>query len=332
MPWCHALPGAPSAPVSLLPSASCEASSFLSAGASYIACLTDNQTGLADSIIQFPSRLPQNMTEEACGAHCFAAELDYGSFSEDGHCLCGVALEPNASANCLPFCAEPHGGLVCDGPSLVSSVFPTQLPVSFPEPPVLCSLYQSVALTVSVPIPVSSLQWDFGDQAGSVNSTKTSVLHTYASPGRYSVTAAVFVGHRSASAQTDVTVVVPPVELELQCPSVAKTNQSLRLQIRNRGGTGLSVEYSITAQDREPGRGELRLHPGATGVRSSPPGLWLRLISALENAIDGSVQTAWNDAILGLGPLPVLPLCRCETWTCRTSCVIFPAALTRPSQ
>ncbi|XP_066496885.1 polycystin-1 isoform X2 [Tiliqua scincoides] len=223
-------------------------------GAQHIACLTDNHTGLPDSIVQFMSHLPQNMTEETCSAHCYTAELDYGGFSDEGHCLCGVALEPNSSADCLSFCAEPHVGPFCGGPSLVSSVFPAQLPVSFAGPPTLCGLYQSVALNVSVPIAVGTLQWDFGDQAIFVNTTKTAVLHTYTAPGRYNITATVFVGRRFTSAQTEVTVVALPEELELQCPPVVKTNESLRLQIRSRGGTGLLVEYSIAAQDREPGR------------------------------------------------------------------------------
>ncbi|XP_053131913.1 polycystin-1 isoform X2 [Hemicordylus capensis] len=229
----------------------------ITCGADYIACLTDNTTALTDSIVRFTSHLPSNLTEKMCSALCYLEDLDYGGFSEDEHCLCGFALEPNSSSDCLPFCAELYVGPVCGGPSLVSNVFPAELPISFTELNAPFSLYQAAALRVSVPVGVpvgGMLRWDFGDQTEGLNTTQTDVLHQYALPGRYNVTVAIFVGSRFTSAQTEVRVVAPPDEIELQCPLWVKTNESLRLQIRNRGGTGLSAVYNITAQDTEPGK------------------------------------------------------------------------------
>ncbi|XP_061456021.1 polycystin-1 isoform X2 [Rhineura floridana] len=232
--------------------------SDVTCGADYIACLTDNNTGAADSIVRFTSRLPQNLTEDTCRALCYAEGQDYGGFSNEAHCLCGIALEPNSSSDCLPFCTLPPVGPLCGGPSLVSSVFPAQLPISLVGPNTPFSLYQEVAFNVQVPIAIDTFQWDFGDQTGCLNTTKTTALHRYTSPGRYSVTATIFVSGQLTSAQTDVEVVAPPQEIELHCPLLVKTNESLRLQIRNRGGTSLSTAYSITAQEKESGR---TVHP-----------------------------------------------------------------------
>ncbi|XP_053221798.1 polycystin-1 isoform X2 [Podarcis raffonei] len=225
--------------------------SDVTCGADYIACLTDNNTGVADSIVRFTSTLPQNLTEETCGAFCFAGGQDYAGFSHEAHCLCGIALEPNSSLDCLPFCDVPPAGPVCGGPALIPSVFPAQLPISLVGPDAPFAPYQGVAFSVWAPIPIDTFRWDFGDHTGLLNTTKTTALHQYTSPGQYSVTVAIFVGGRLTSAQTNVTVVAAPEEIELQCPRVVKTNESLRLQIRNRGGTDLSAVYSITAQEKE---------------------------------------------------------------------------------
>ncbi|XP_044308534.1 polycystin-1 isoform X2 [Varanus komodoensis] len=227
-------------------------------GADYIACLRDNSTGVVDSVVRFTSRLPQNLSAEACASFCFADGQDHGGFSQEAHCLCGAALDPNASAGCWPFCAEPFAGPVCGGPSLVPSVFPAALPVSLVAPDSPCSLYHEVTLALHVPIPVGTVQWDFGDRTALLNTTRTTVRHTYASPGHYNVTAVLFVGGQLTLARAAVAVVAPPADVELQCPPLVKTNASLQLLVRNRAGTGLSATYSIVAGDREPGKA---VHP-----------------------------------------------------------------------
>ncbi|KAL8174896.1 UNVERIFIED_CONTAM: hypothetical protein K2H54_004950 [Gekko kuhli] len=226
--------------------------------ADYIACLTDSTTGLADSIVRFVYQLPQNWTEEICSAQCYAEGQDYGGFSDDGHCLCGPALESNSSTDCLPFCTEPFSRPVCGGPSIVSNVFLAQMHISLSSPRTPSSLYQMVAFNISIPLAVGNFQWDFGDQTRLFNTTKAAVLHKYSLPGRYNITATAVVGSRFTSVQTEIKVVAPPVEIELQCSPLLKTNESLQLQIRNRGGTGLSAVYSVMAQD---GETEREVHP-----------------------------------------------------------------------
>uniref|UniRef100_A0A670YAW2 Polycystin 1, transient receptor potential channel interacting n=1 Tax=Pseudonaja textilis TaxID=8673 RepID=A0A670YAW2_PSETE len=223
-------------------------------GADYVACLPDNSTGGAESVVRFTSRLPQNLTEEMCSALCYADGQDYGGFSEEADCFCGFALEPNVSSGCLPFCARPLAGPLCGGPTLLSRVFPAVLPVSLEGPRTPCNAYQEVAFILHLPVAVGTIQWDFGDETGLFNTTKTTILQVYTLPGLFNVTATVFVSNRFISAQTKIEVQASPEEMALQCPSLVKTNESLQLHIRNRGGTGLSVAYNITVQDQEPGR------------------------------------------------------------------------------
>uniref|UniRef100_A0A452IQ37 Uncharacterized protein n=1 Tax=Gopherus agassizii TaxID=38772 RepID=A0A452IQ37_9SAUR len=223
-------------------------------GAPYIACLTDNSTGAADSVILFVTVLSANLSEETCSALCYAEAHEYGGFGDQEQCLCGVALEPNSSSSCLPFCTEDSARRACGGPSLVRFIFPARLHASFTGSHRPHSLHHMLAFNISIPLAVSTLQWDFGDGSGLLNTTENAVLHQYALPGRYNITVTLFVGARVTSVQTDVEVVAPPERIDLQCPTLVRTNESLDLRIRNRGGTGLAAAYSITAETEEPGK------------------------------------------------------------------------------
>ncbi|XP_039346814.1 polycystin-1 isoform X1 [Mauremys reevesii] len=223
-------------------------------GAPYIACVPDNSTGAAESVILFVTVPSANLSEETCSALCYAEAQEYGGFGDQEQCLCGVALEPNSSSGCLPFCTEDSARRACGGPSLVRSSFPARLHASFTGPHRPHSLHHMLAFNVSIPVAVSTLQWDFGDGSGLLNTTKNAALHQYALPGRYNITVTLFVGARVTSVQTDVEVVAPPEQIDLQCPTLVRTNESLDLRIRNRGGTNLAVVYSITAETEEPGK------------------------------------------------------------------------------
>ncbi|XP_027753038.1 polycystin-1 isoform X2 [Empidonax traillii] len=226
-------------------------------GAQYITCLTSNHTEGAELVVLFTSVHAGNLSEETCSALCYAQDQEYGGFSSLGQCLCGTAHETNSSSGCLPFCTEHLSGQGCGGPSLVPSPFQAQLPVSFTGLQPRYSLHQAVLFNVSIPIAVSTLLWEFGDQTEVLNTTGNAAVHTYALPGRYNVTATILVGTKVLYEQAEVEVVASPQQLELQCPSLVKTNESLDIRIRNRGGTGLVVLYGIT-QAGEPGRA---VHP-----------------------------------------------------------------------
>lgn len=256
-------------------------SSVLSPGAQYITCLTSNHTEGAELVILFTPVHPGNLTEETCSALCYAEDQEYGGFSSQGQCLCGTAHETNSSTGCLPFCTEHLSGQACGGPSLVPSPFQAQLPVSFTGLQPRYSLHQAVLFNVSIPIAVSTLLWEFGDQTEVLNTTGNAAVHTYALPGQYNVTATVFVGSKVSYVQAEIEVVASPQQLELQCPSLVKTKESLDIRIRNRGGTGLAVLYGITAEAGELGRGK----------QGWPGGCWAR--------------EGWH-WVLGL-PFPFLP-------------------------
>ncbi|XP_064529477.1 polycystin-1 isoform X2 [Pseudopipra pipra] len=226
-------------------------------GAQYITCLTSNHTEGAELVVLFTSVHAGNLSEETCSALCYAQDQEYGGFSSLGQCLCGTAHETNSSSGCLPFCTEHLSGQGCGGPSLVPSPFQAQLPVSFTGLQPRYNLHQAVLFNVSIPIAVSTLLWEFGDQTEVLNTTGNAAVHTYALPGRYNVTATILVGTKVLYKQAEVEVVASPQQLELQCPSLVKTNESLDIQIRNRGGTGLVVLYGIT-QAGELGRA---VHP-----------------------------------------------------------------------
>ncbi|XP_071427694.1 polycystin-1 isoform X2 [Pithys albifrons albifrons] len=215
-------------------------------GAQYITCLTSNHTEGAELVILFTSVHPGNLTQETCSALCYAEDQEYGAFSSLGQCLCGTAHETNSSSGCLPFCTEPLPGQGCGGPSLVPSPFQAQLPVSFTGLQPRYSLHQAVLFNVSIPIAVSTLLWEFGDQTEVLNTTANTAVHTYALPGQYNVTATIHVGNKVLHEQAEIEVVASPQQLELECPSLVKTNESLDIRIRNRGGTGLAVLYGIT--------------------------------------------------------------------------------------
>uniref|UniRef100_A0A663LLD3 Polycystin 1, transient receptor potential channel interacting n=1 Tax=Athene cunicularia TaxID=194338 RepID=A0A663LLD3_ATHCN len=231
---------------------------FCPPGAQYITCLTSNHTEGDEFVVFFTSVHPGNLTEEICSALCYAEDQEYGGFSAQGQCLCGTAHETNSSAGCLPFCTEHWSGQACGGPSLVPSPFQAQLPVAFAGLQPRYSLYQAVLFNVSIPIAVSTLLWEFGDQTEVLNTTGNAVVHMYALPGQYNVTATIFVGTKVLYVQAEIEVVASPQQLELQCPSLVKTKESLDIRIRNRGGTGLAVVYGITAEAGELSRA---VHP-----------------------------------------------------------------------
>uniref|UniRef100_A0A8C2TGT6 Polycystin 1, transient receptor potential channel interacting n=1 Tax=Coturnix japonica TaxID=93934 RepID=A0A8C2TGT6_COTJA len=237
--------------------------SFINATcAQYVTCLTSNHTGEAELVILFTSSHPGNLTEETCSALCYAEDQEYGGFSPQGQCLCGTAHEPNSSSSCLLFCTEHSSGQACGGPSLIHFPFQAQLSVSFVGLKPRYSLHQAVLFNVSIPIAVSTLVWEFGDQTEVLNTTGNAAVHTYALPGQYNVTATLFVGTKVSYVQAEIEVVASPQQLELQCPSLIKTNESLDIRIRNRGGTGLTVLYGITAESGEPAVHPMCPHDG----------------------------------------------------------------------
>ncbi|XP_029433205.1 polycystin-1 isoform X2 [Rhinatrema bivittatum] len=208
-------------------------------------CGADSLGCLPGQVIVFSSVSLRNCTEKSCRTLCYGRRQTYGGLDSEGQCWCGHSLELNSSSSCLQTCRESLPAQAC-GTSIVQ-VFPVELPACFMGLKDSYSLLEAAALNIRSPYAFSTLQWDFGDEAQVGNSTDETALHKYALPGSYNVTVTLFVEGRITSVQTEISVVSPPDELELQCPSLVRTGESLQVSIRSRGGTNMAATHRITS-------------------------------------------------------------------------------------
>lgn len=209
---------------------------------------------------------------EACSAFCFSTGQGLAALSEQGWCLCGAAQPSSASFACLSFCSGPPPPPApdCGGPTLLQHVFPASPGAALMGPHGPLASGQLAAFYIAAPLPVTATRWDFGDGSPEVDAAGPAASHRYVLPGRYHVTAVVALGVGSALLGTNVQVEAAPAALELVCPSSVQSDESLKLSIQNRGGSGLEAAYSIVALGEELARGECLLHtspssPGLSG-------------------------------------------------------------------
>ncbi|XP_038618623.1 LOW QUALITY PROTEIN: polycystin-1 [Tachyglossus aculeatus] len=218
----------------------------------FIACLPSNHseqdTPANVSVVAFSAAHEGPLGREACAAFCCSVGQDYGALAKDGRCLCGAGRAPDASAGCLPFCAGAPGPPACGGPRLMADVFPARLEARLLGPRGPQPTQRALAFNVSCPLPAQSVRWDFGDGSAPRVTPGPAAAHLYALPGRYNVTAAASVGVGAAVAWLEVVLEAPPQNLSLSCPALVRTNESLDLTLWNRGGTGLTATYTITAE------------------------------------------------------------------------------------
>lgn len=225
-------------------------------GEDYVACLPNNSLG-AVALVTFSAAHEGPLLPEACSAFCFSAGQDLAAFSEQGHCLCGVAQSPNTSSACLPFCSGsplPHTP-ACRGPTLLRNVFPASPGTALVGPQGPLASGQLATFHVTASLPISSTHWDFGDGSPEVDISGPIATHRYVLPGHYQVTAVLTLGAGSARIGTEVQVEAAPAALELVCPASVHSDETLELGIRNRGGSGLEATYSIVALNEEPAQG-----------------------------------------------------------------------------
>uniref|UniRef100_H3A3K9 Polycystin 1, transient receptor potential channel interacting n=1 Tax=Latimeria chalumnae TaxID=7897 RepID=H3A3K9_LATCH len=213
-----------------------------------VACLTENCTG-TNSVIVFSSLSPGNFTRDSCNARCYIEDQEYGVLGSQNNCLCGRRLEQVAPLQNTWNCTDPDHKLACSQ-IVIQDVFKVQLSAFFSELRTF-SIYEAAVLNISITVNVSTLLWDFGDQTQLLNTTENIVVHKYALPGKYIVNVTLFMGAKVTSAHTEINVVIPPEKMELQCPSLVKTNASVDIRIQNVGGTSLRAEYSITSHQGE---------------------------------------------------------------------------------
>ncbi|XP_069503433.1 polycystin-1 [Ambystoma mexicanum] len=220
-----------------------------SCDADYIACLLNNRTE-THAVVSLSPRSAGNTTQESCAAHCFTGNWTHGALDHHGRCLCGNQLSPETSLGCLPMCTEVSPSKHC-GPSLIPTVFPSQLVVLLEPLHNPYTVLETITLSVSVILSSGNLQWDFGDGTVISNTTMVVAFHQYILPGHYNVTVSLFVASKVVSAQTVVDVEAPPDWVDLQCPSPVMVNTSLDISIKILGGSVLSAVYSITNEQGE---------------------------------------------------------------------------------
>lgn len=245
-------------------------------GEEYIACLPDNSSGAA-ALAAFSAVHTGPLTPEACSAFCFAAGQGLGALSDQGWCLCGAAWSPNASSACLPFCSSTLLPLApaCRGPTLLQNIFPASPGAALVGPQGPLASGQLAAFHVTASVPVSSTHWDFGDGSPKVDVAGPSTTHRYVLPGRYHVTAVLTLGAGSARLGAEVHVEAAPAALELTCLVSVRSDETLKLGVRNRGGSDLEATYSIVAVGEAPAQGGCLPAPGPGSSPPLPhPGSW----------------------------------------------------------
>nr|XP_045237345.1 polycystin-1 isoform X6 [Macaca fascicularis] len=236
-------------------------------GEEYIACLPDNSSGTV-AAVAFSAAHEGLLQPEACSAFCFSTGRGLAAFSEQGWCLCGAAQPSSASFACLSFCSgpPPPPALDCGGPTLLQHVFPASPGAALVGPHGPLASGQLAAFHIAAPLPVTATRWDFGDGSPEVDAAGPAASHRYVLPGRYHVTAVVALGVSSALLGTNVQVEAAPAALELVCPSSVQSDESLKLSIQNRGGSGLEAAYSIVALGEELARVVHPLCPSDTEI------------------------------------------------------------------
>ncbi|XP_075420577.1 polycystin-1 isoform X3 [Tenrec ecaudatus] len=234
-------------------------------GEEYIACLPDNSSG-ASTLVAFSVAHEDPLAPEACSAFCFSTGQGLAALSEQGTCLCGVAQSPNASTACLSLCNGSPLPPTCGGPKLLPHVFPASPGATLESPRGALAAGRLAAFRVTALLPVSSVCWDFGDGSPEVVMAGATAMHRYLLPGHYSVKARLALGAASAQLASEVQVEAVPAVLELLCPASVRSHQGLELSLRNRGGTGLEVTYSIVALDEQPARAVHPLCPSGTEI------------------------------------------------------------------
>ncbi|XP_066868923.1 polycystin-1 isoform X1 [Kogia breviceps] len=236
-------------------------------GEEYVACVPDDSSGTV-TLVAFSAAHEGPLAPEACSAFCFAAGQGLAALSEQGRCLCGLARPPNASSACLPSCSSPPlpPAPTCWGPTLLQNIFPASPGAALVGPQGPLASGQPAAFHVTASLPVSSTRWDFGDGSPEVDIDGPDATHHYVLPGHYPVTAVLALGVGSARLWAEVRVEAAPIALELMCLASVHSDETLKLGVRNRGGSGLEATYSIVALGEEPARVVHPLCPSDTEI------------------------------------------------------------------
>ncbi|XP_066432663.1 polycystin-1 isoform X1 [Eleutherodactylus coqui] len=216
-------------------------------GGDLIFCPQNLSTG-NESVLTFtPIHLP-DPTNETCSAQCFANLFSFWTLDPKHGCACGDAISTNKSLQCQEACTSPSLFSNCDL-TIVQEAASTKSFAILQHSKETYRLGESVYLEVKAPIPVTPLLWDLGNQIYSTS--ELNITHRYAQPGIYNVTVTLRLGSRDLLIQDELSVIGLPAEMQVICPALVRTNGSVDVQVKVRGGTEMEVESTVTSESGE---------------------------------------------------------------------------------
>ncbi|XP_056391560.1 polycystin-1 isoform X2 [Hyla sarda] len=201
-----------------------------------------------ESVLTFiPIHVP-HLTNETCSAQCFANLYSFWSLDPKHGCLCGDPISTNMSLQCQEVCNSPSVFSDCNL-TIVQEATGTKSFAVLQHSQETYRLGESVHLQVEAPIPVTPLLWDLGNQIYSTS--ELNITHRYAQPGMYNVTVTLRLGNRDLLIQEELKVLGLPEEIRVTCPSLVRTNDSVDVQVKVRGGTEVEVVSTVTSESGE---------------------------------------------------------------------------------
>ncbi|XP_069840130.1 polycystin-1 isoform X2 [Dendropsophus ebraccatus] len=207
-----------------------------------------NLSSSSESVLTFTPIHLSHPTNETCSAQCFANLYGFWTFDPKHGCFCGDAISTDMSLQCQVVCSSPSLFSECNL-TFVHEATSTKSFAVLQHSQETYRLGESVHLEVKAPIPVTPLLWDLGNQIYSTS--ELNITHRYAQPGMYNVTVTLRLGSRDLLIHEELRVLGVPEEIQMTCPSLVKTNDSVDIQVKMRGGTEVKVEPTVTSESGE---------------------------------------------------------------------------------
>ncbi|KAM9305451.1 polycystin-1 [Gastrophryne carolinensis] len=198
------------------------------------------------SVIIFTPTSLTDARNETCCAQCFAELYNHWILDPKHGCLCGNSVPPNASLRCQEACDTPFLQFSCNL-TIIQHVFDTESLTFLLGSGDTYRLGEVVHLQVQAPVPVTPLLWDLGNQVFSTS--EVSITHRYAKPGMYNVTVTLRLGSRDLLLYKELQVVGLPEEVQIVCPSLVRTNESVDVSVMSIGGTDVEMRHTVTSAD-----------------------------------------------------------------------------------
>ncbi|XP_068118214.1 polycystin-1-like [Hyperolius riggenbachi] len=197
-----------------------------------------------DHVLSYSLITPVPHSSSSCLALCFRHGYSYYGMDNVQQCLCG-SLTSEDGDPCKGVCSR-DGTLSGCSKSIIQDFQPIQVTVSL-SGPAYQAMFQPVRLRVVASIPVAQFIWEFQDGSQPVVTAGGVTCHRYSVPGRYRLK--VRAEGQEPGAQATVTVAVSVDVVELHCPAVAQTGQSVEVWLKANHGTDLRAVYGVQLPD-----------------------------------------------------------------------------------